>query len=512
MYKMKKIVKRRKKFKPSISIAAAQKFGAVNAELETLICELIDNPIPNDKPKTPIRVDVWLNYDSNNSFIQILDNSIGIPEYSIIDAFNYSGSANVGKLRLSKMGMGMKLVLFSLGEMDYIITKTKNNPTYIVRISNYTNATDDLEYTIEEYNGNEFPTYESGTLIRIKNCSEMLRNWTSKEHFNSFCSKIECTYPQLLNEYLNINIRYTKSKGEFWEHDCIAYKPLMSHPERIVNTKNGLGENTPTLNKELLNVEGYPEVRAYLTCWHKPHPLTVSETYNQTKDETYNPDKYSQSPWYYGEEFSGIALGMKGKILDWNFDKKSSRSERHGILLEVEEGLDYTALKSGVRRTNKWDAIRNAVKSRLEEIGFYIRSTALTPAISEEKYMTKFFEKLKTDDTTRRAYNVKDYDKQVRVKPSCGVGEPDGIIFDYNDHTKVIWVIEGKKDKGAGQEARQLVGYMAHYKCHNGIFVSPIKNPQFEQQIQDFNEFFGINVTISNIDVAWVNSLQFFAI
>ena len=69
---MKKIVKRRKKFKPSISIAAAQKFGAVNAELETLICELIDNPIPNDKPKTPIRVDVWLNYDSNNSFIQIL--------------------------------------------------------------------------------------------------------------------------------------------------------------------------------------------------------------------------------------------------------------------------------------------------------------------------------------------------------------------------------------------------------------------------------------------------------
>jgi hypothetical protein len=53
---------------------------------------------------------------------------------------------------------------------------------------------------------------------------------------------------------------------------------------------------------------------------------------------------------------------------------------------------------------------------------------------------------------------------------------------------------------------------MAHYKCHNGIFVSPVKNPQFDQQIKDFNEFFGINIAISNIDIAWVNSLQFFAI
>ncbi len=509
---MNTITKVKKTFKPKISVDAAQKIGAVNASLETLICELIDNPIPNNKPKTPIRVDIWLNYDGDNSFIQILDNSIGIPEHSIIDAFNYSRSANIGKLRLSRMGMGMKMVLFSLGEMDYIITKTKGKPSYVVSINDYTNKSEDLEYVVEEYIGNEFPKYESGTLIRIKNCSEMLRNWNDKKDFDSFCSKIESTYPQLLNEYLNINIIYTKPKGHLWQHNCIAYKPLMSHPERIINTKNGLGENSAILEKELLQIKDYPEVRAYLTCWHKPHPLIVSETYNQTKDPIYDPEKYSNSPWYYGEEFSGIALGMKGKILDWNFDKKSSRSERHGILLEVEEGLDYTALKSGVRNTNKWKSIREAVREKLEEIGYYTRSTSLTPAISEEKYMTKFFEKLKTDDTTRRAYGVKDYDKQVRVKPSCGVGEPDGIIFDYDDPTKVIWVIEGKKDKGAGQEARQLVGYMAHYKCYNGIFVSPVKNPQFDQQIADFTEFLGVNLNVKNIDVAYVNSLQFFAI
>ena len=146
---MNTLLKIKKSFKPTISIAAAQKIGAVSSELETLICELIDNPIPNDKPKTPIRVDVWLNYDGDNSFIQILDNSIGIPEHSIVEAFNYSGSANIGKLRLSRMGMGMKMVLFSLGEMDYIITKTKSNKPYIVRIANYTNRTEEIEYTIE---------------------------------------------------------------------------------------------------------------------------------------------------------------------------------------------------------------------------------------------------------------------------------------------------------------------------------------------------------------------------
>ena len=52
---MNTLLKIKKSFKPTISIAAAQKIGAVSSELETLICELIDNPIPNDKPKTPIR-------------------------------------------------------------------------------------------------------------------------------------------------------------------------------------------------------------------------------------------------------------------------------------------------------------------------------------------------------------------------------------------------------------------------------------------------------------------------
>jgi hypothetical protein len=496
---------------PKISVASAEKIASVSSTLENLICELIDNTIQNDKPKNPTRVDVKLHYNRSDSYIQILDNSIGIPEYSIPDALNYSGSVNAGKLRLSQMGMGMKIAIGGLGKLDYIITKTKNNPAYIVTVGDYTNPNEILTFKIDEYIGNEFP-YDSGTLIRIKEAGNMVRNWASKNYFDAFCSKIESTYPYLLNEYLNIDITYTKSKGEYWNHSCIAYKPLMSHPEQIINDQNGLGKNTPILDRKLINVEGFSDVRAYLTCWHKPHPLIVAETYNKTKDEAYNPTKYANSPWYYGEEFSGIALGMRGKILEWNFDKKSSRNERHGILLEVEEGLDYTALKSGVKRTNKWDAILKAVDIKLQEIEFYVRSTAMTPAITEEKYMTKFFDKLKTDDTTRRAYNVKDYDKQVRIKPSCGVGEPDGIIFDFDDPSKVIWVIEGKKDRGSGSEARQLVGYMAHYNCYNGIFVSPVKNPQFDQQIQDFNKFLGQNLTISNIDVAWVNSLQFFAI
>jgi hypothetical protein len=499
-------------FKPSISVDAAKKIGAVGHDLETLICELIDNPIPNEKPKTPIRVDVRINYDGDNSFIQILDNSIGIPIHSIADAFNYGKSVNAGKLRLSRMGMGMKVVLFALGELDYIITKTKNNPAYILRINDYTDAREDLEFVLDEYTGIDFPQYESGTLIKIKNCSEMIRNWTDKKDFDKFCSKIESTYPQLLNEFLNISINYTKPNNTLWSHECIAYKPLMSNPERIINTTNGLGENSPILDKLQLVVEGYPDVRAYLTCWHKPHPLTVTETFNNTKDALYDPKKYANSPWSYGDEFSGIALGMRGKILEWNLDKKSSRNERHGILLEVEEGLDYTALKSGVKKTKRYKQIIKAVNDKLDEIDFYERSTSLTPAISENKYMDKFFERLKNDDTTKRAYGVKDFDKQVKIRPLCGVGAPDGVIYDYLDENKPIWIIEGKKDKGAGDEAGQLVRYMAHYKCHNGIFVSPVKNPQFDQQIKDFNEFFGINIAISNIDIAWVNSLQFFAI
>jgi hypothetical protein len=498
--------------KPSISIDAAKKIGAVGHDLETLICELIDNPIPNEKPKNPIKVDIRINYDGDNSFIQILDNSIGIPKHSIPDAFNYGKSANFGKLRLSRMGMGMKIVTFALGELDYIITKTKNNPEYILKINNYTDTKEELAFVLDEYSGSEFPQYESGTLIKIKNCSEMIRNWTDKKYFDKFCSKIESTYPQLLNEFLDIRITYTKPGNTLWMHDCIAYKPLMSNPERIINTTNGLGENSPILDRFQLDVQDYPDVRAYLTCWHKPHPLTVTETFNNTKDVLYDPKKYSNSPWNYGDEFSGIALGMRGKILEWNLDKKSSRNERHGILLEVEDGLDYTALKSGVKKTKRYKQIIKAVNDKLDEIDFYERSTALTPAISESKYMDKFFDRLKNDDVFKLAFKIKDFDKQVKIRPLCGVGAPDGVIYNYNDPNKVDWVIEGKKDKGAGDECGQLVRYMAHYKCEKGIFVSPVKNAQFDQQLKDFNDFFGKNAIIKNIDISWVNSYQFFSI
>jgi len=499
-------------FKPSISVDAAKKIGAVGHDLETLICELIDNPIPNEKPQSPIRVDVRINYDGDNSFIQILDNSIGIPVHSIEDAFNYGKSVNVGKLRLSRMGMGMKIVSFALGELDYIITKTKNKPAYILKINDYTDTKEDLEFVLGEYTGVEFPQYESGTLIKVKNCKQMIRNWKDRKDFDKFCSKIESTYPQLLNEFLNISISYTKPGNTLWSHECVAYKPLMSNPEKIINTTNGLGEKSPILNREPLIVDEYPDVRAYLTCWHKPHPLIVTETFNNTKDILYDPKKYANSPWNYGDDFSGIALGMRGKILEWNLDKKSSRNERHGILLEVEDGLDYTALKSGVKKTMRYKQIIKAVNDKLNEINFYERSTALTPAISESKYMDKFFDMLENNDTFKLAYGVSDFKKQVKIRPLCGVGAPDGVIYDYLDENKPIWIIEGKKDKGAGDECGQLMRYMAHYKCYNGIFVSPVKNPQFDQQLKDFNEFFGINAVIREADIKWVNSLQFFSI
>jgi len=502
---------------PTLSVGAFKKIGAINAPLNTLLSELIDNPIPLSKPKNPIDVEITINHNGLDSYIDILDNSIGVPEHSLGEIFNYSSHGNVGLLLLSKMGMGMKLAISALGELDYFITKVKNKPAYKLIMAPYTNMNEPLKYYVEEYNGNEFPTaYDSGTLIRIRKCQNMIKKWKTEKDFRKFCYKIESTYPSLLNEFLNIKMTYAKNdktSNSYWSHICTAYKALMNNPKQLLKNGNGLGANTPVLDKFELQIDEFPEVKVKLTAWHKPTIKQVHDWYVKTKDEKYNPIVYKESPWAYGSKNSGIALSYKGKILNWNIDKKSSRSEDHGILLEVEGGVESTSLKSGVMDTIQWDAIREAVNQKLNEIGFYVRHLPGTPALSEQDYMDAFYEKLEKHPVYRKAYGIVDFGKQVHKWPICDVGAPDGVIYDYNDDTKVNFVIEGKKDRGSGEEARQLFGYMACYNCKNGVFVSPIQTPQFETQIKHFNTMFNTTFDVKHepiIDVTYIDAKEFF--
>jgi hypothetical protein len=499
--------KTKKTFTPVITVDGSKKIGATAASLETLISELIDNPIPQNKPVKPIFAEVFIVNRDGDSTITIVDNSIGIPNESIESIFTYGKSGNEGKLLLSKMGMGMKIAIGALGDLDYILTKVKGKPVYKIGVVPYASGSDKLTYYVEEYDGKDF-IYESGTKIVIKNCEKMLRKWTKEDDFIRFCNKIEATYPDLLGTYLNVRIVYAGKNT--WQHDCQAYKPLMSCATKIINISTALGANLPELNRFLLDVPEHPEVRAFLTAFYKPTPEQVGVQYKMSGDETYNPEKYRMSPWFYGAERSGISLKYRGKILEHNLLKESSRSEKHGIILEIEEGMDYTALKSGTQKTARWAAIINSARSKLEEINFYVRSRAGLPSLSEDTYLDKFLDKLRNNPTFKKAYDITDPEKQVLRKPRCDVGAPDGLIVSATDTSKVLYVIEAKKDLGGGEECRQLVGYMAHYNCSSGIFVSPTNEASFWKQLDDFNRNFGLNYKVKQADITYVNALEFF--
>lgn len=507
---MPKVMKNKKKtFSPKITVDGSKKIGATSASLETLISELIDNPIPHNKPARPITVEVFMMNREGDATITIVDNSIGIPSESIESIFTYGKSGNEGKLLLSKMGMGMKIAIAALGDLDYMITKVKGKPAYKTGVVPYASGADQLTYYVEEYTGKDF-IYESGTKIVIKNCDRMLRKWTNENDFIKFCNKIEATYPDLLGTYLNVRIVYAGKTT--WQHDCQAYKPLMSCSTKIINTNTALGANVPELNKFLLDVPDYPEVRAYLSAYYKPTPEQVVVQYNMTGDETYNPEKYKMSPWFYGAERSGISLKYRGKILEHNLLKESSRSEKHGIILEIEDGMDYTALKSGTQKTARWAAIIDAARAKLEDINFYVRSRAGLPSLPEDTYLDKFLDKLRHNPTYRKAYDITDPVKQILRKPRAEVGAPDGLIVSATDPDKVLYVIEAKKDLGGGEECRQLVGYMAYYNCDSGIFVSPVNEASFWMQLDAFNKNFGLNYKVKQVDVTYVNALEFFEI
>lgn len=509
---VKNVVKKTNKiiFQPPVTVGGAKKIGATSAPLETLIGELIDNTIKSKVPSEPTQVQVTMINREDESSITIVDDSIGIPSQAIPSIFTYGNSANEGKLLLSKMGMGMKMAFGNLGELNFIITKTKGESPYKIQVEPYVNESDLLSYSMEPCDENEF-IGDSGTKIVIKNCEKMLRKWTNEADFLRFCSKIEATYADLLGEFVNIRIVYA-GKSKTWHHDCRSYKPLMSCSTKIIDMNTALGANEPELNRFLLDIPEYPEVRAFLTAFYKPTPDQVASYYNRTRDETYNPQLYKRSPWFYGSERSGISLKHRGKILEHNLMKESSRNERHGIILEVEEGMDYTALKSGAQQTVRMAAIMNAAKEKLYDIGFYIRARAGLPAIAEDTYLDKFLNNLRFNPVYKRAYNIIDPDKQILRKPRCDVGAPDGLIVCTEDPSKVLFVIEAKKDLGGGEECRQLVGYMAHYNCKNGIFVSPTIEPSFHKQLDDFNRNFALGYNVKTADIDHVNALQFFEI
>lgn len=510
------------KHRPAITIAAMKKSAATNIGWEDILSELIDNAILSDKNKC-VNVIIRMNHDDddNNSFIEVSDDSIGIPHDKILDVFNLGSRINTEYFLLGKMGMGMKGAIWGLGEMDYVVSKTERGEKAEVRPAPYTSLNDELSYIKVRPTNHLLDAQTSGTVVRIKRVGEFLPKWTNRSHFDKFLDKYNSMYAKLISDKrVTISVYYANKKVKFYG-TCSGSFPLMSNPRHILDSdpEITIGYNEPSYKKstkqKIENVEIKTEnTLVHLTAWHKPNPQQVERYFDKTKNPLYNPEQYKRSVFGYGHDKSGITVEYKGKLIQFGLEKESSRETDKGILIKItdDSGLKFTQYKNTLVMNNNYKECIEAVKKYLHEAGFLIRSIAGTQQIDEREIVEAFIEFAKNDSLYQKSLGIVDFNKQVKLWVNHECGQTDILIVDAKNPDKAICVIEAKKDRCGGAEASQLFRYMAYHKCYNGILLTgSVEQPSFKASINAFKSFMNLpKVKLESIDVTSLHSAKFF--
>ena len=508
--------------KPILTIGAAKKAASTNMEWYHVLSELVDNTILIDKKCIRVTINLHHNEDNEKSYIEVIDDSIGIPEKDILNIFDYGQSSNHGKMLLCKMGMGLKGAIWGLGEFDYLVTKTVNGNKCQAKPKKYDSDSDILEYVQINPTTSELDAQSSGTVVKIKRVNDKLPNWTVKAHFDGFVDKFNSMYANLLYENkVKIIISYSNSLGIKWYRECSGSFPLMSNPRHIINNDISMGFNEASYIKNTnTKIDGLEiktkNTKVKLTAWHKPTPNQVEKYYDFSKNEAYNPEKYKESLFGYGSDTGGYTIMYKGKYIEFGVEKHQCRTENQGIILEIQDdsGLSFTGYKNTLQKNNNYKEMIDAVDEYLKEIGFFVRSIVGTPSVEEDEIVKKFLEYIQKDAIYLESFGIENFQKQVETWIRTEVGETDIIIRDYQNPEIITCVIEAKKDRCGGYEAAQLWGYMAYHKCKKGILLSGAdEQPAFNVMIKSLKDFCNLpEVEIQKMNVKTLKAGKFFNI
>lgn len=153
-------------------------FARNSMDFTSLVKEFLDN-IAGEMKNTPdefvtkAEIIIQANWDAssivdlNSAKIIIKDNSVGMKRDKLADCLKVGKEEGASKIHsLHEHGFGMKIAIWSLGELSYLITKNKeeNTSSKIVDLP--------TEGELDVFDDNYFSENESGTVICIKDLNK----------------------------------------------------------------------------------------------------------------------------------------------------------------------------------------------------------------------------------------------------------------------------------------------------------------------------------------------------
>ena len=194
-----------------------------------LLSELIDNSIAARFSNKILNIIITIGKTNNNilKYIEIRDDAKGISLERLGDAI--SPGAIQSDDSLNEHGLGMKQAIASLGELDFLITKTKSS---------------DKALKIRKFKWGSIPVKEEdvewsyGTIIRIKNLKPIVESSNT-------------TYSKTISSYLGARYRYFLKEEN----------PLVNLEINMVDVENSNQIINKWLIKEIKPIYFHPNTR-----------------------------------------------------------------------------------------------------------------------------------------------------------------------------------------------------------------------------------------------------------
>lgn len=406
-----------------------------------LMSELIDNSIAarNADGLLEVRIQIGISNDREKTFFAISDNASGILRNRVGAAISPAAITNRGSL--NEHGLGMKQAIASLGELEYLATKTNKDRDALL--------IDKFQFGKLDPKEIEVP-WGHGTEIRVSHLREIVPV-TQAHYTRDVVKQLGARYRRLLlPDAPQMKLSLTLVDPDYIDEPVEAYdielvKPVYFHP----HTR----QNKPTVEKKQFHGHGW---KAELTFGYAPTEKEYSEL------GLAKPTKFD--PYHVSLNNQGLDIILHDRIIEFHMLSQiglvQARHPDFNIVrgeIDLKSGFSTAITKNAIIQDEHFRECIQQVKDFLDENGYLKRKT-YPGDLPEDLLRDRLAHWLKANPLTPR----KDVQTEYAVQ---GLGGSIDILADGEP-----W--ELKKEEADGLDVYQLFAYLDMGKFDSGFLVA----------------------------------------
>lgn len=445
-------------------------------EYVDLLSELIDNAIAARYKDKLLEIKIVLGLSSNKpkaQYLLIRDNATGIKFNKIGDAI--SPGALSGGSGLNEHGLGMKEAIASLGTLDCLLTKTKDDSK-----AHKINKFDWGELNVDEM----AVVWDSGTQIKIKNVKPIV-DLSKINYTRTHVKRLGARYRRFLKSSnpemsLIIEMKDIDNNETIDKWTVLEIKPVYFHPN--------LRQNSPVIEKKKFSGEGW---ETELTFGYSPTDNQYEELGLETQGKF--------SPYNVSINKQGLDIIRNDRVIKFHqLSEIGIVSVRHNNYnyirgeIDLKKGFRTALTKNSLIYDEHFSELLDKLKTFLNDPSKgYLKREAWPEEIPEKILRNRLAKHLKERSIEPKKDVVKEY-------PIQALGGFIDILADKEAY-------EIKTTQANGIDIYQLFAYLDMGKIDSGIFVALDYSTGAQETAKHINEKYKKRITLAKLEEFPIN-------